>query len=341
VTWAKLDDRANEHRKQLAAGAEACWLWACGLMYANRQPARDGFIPDQALPMLYPFKRVAPLAKKLVEVGLWKKVPGGYLIHEFEHWNQTKDQADARREAAKLRMRRVRSKGANTDANGSANVRGEHPGEHDDPFVRSSGSDSDSPTDSDSSTPKPPPKLSELQTRAQDWIRLHEHSSTGKQEASTRYGNPASWAEAEPIWAAVFDVFGVEDRPRVASDERTLAVVRRWADGYSTEDLTAAIRGSKLADYIAERRDFQTVATILKDGSRVDKFRALAAPASAPRATQEADDVLDEEARRAVAYDRRQVAELRSAGRAADADRFEREAARKHGAAWTAPTEAA
>jgi len=94
MTWAKVDDHANEHRKQLAAGAEACWLWTCGLMYANRQAARDGFIPDAALGMLYPFKAATKLALKLVEVRLWHRVEGGYLIHEFTSWNQTKEQRE-------------------------------------------------------------------------------------------------------------------------------------------------------------------------------------------------------------------------------------------------------
>jgi hypothetical protein len=94
MTWAKVDDHANEHRKQLAAGAEACWLWTCGLMYANRQAARDGFIPDGAIGMLYPFKSATKLALKLVEVRLWHRVEGGYLIHEFTTWNQTKEQRE-------------------------------------------------------------------------------------------------------------------------------------------------------------------------------------------------------------------------------------------------------
>ena len=80
MTWAKIDDRAHEHRKQLAAGPEACWLWVCGLMYANRQPARDGFIPASALRMLYPFKSPKRLATKLVKAGLWTRTDGGYVI---------------------------------------------------------------------------------------------------------------------------------------------------------------------------------------------------------------------------------------------------------------------
>jgi HNH endonuclease len=80
VTWAKIDDHANEHRKQLAAGAEACWLWACGLMYANRQKARDGFIPQAVVAGIYPFKDAAKLVHRLLTLGLWDPAEGGYRI---------------------------------------------------------------------------------------------------------------------------------------------------------------------------------------------------------------------------------------------------------------------
>lgn len=130
MSWARLDDRANEHRKQLAAGAEACWLWACGLMYTNRQPQRDGFIPEQMLPMLYPLapKRRQQLCAKLVEVGLWDKVAGGYQVHDFTEWNATREQVEREREQARERMRRVRAN------------RGGGSGEHNPNFGDGSGS---------------------------------------------------------------------------------------------------------------------------------------------------------------------------------------------------------
>lgn len=110
MSWAKLDDRANEHRKQLAAGPEACWLWACGLMYCNRQPARDGFIPAQVVAMLYPAKKPQALAAKLVAVGLWEKVEGGFLVHDFGDWNKSREQVEAEREATRNRVASHRAK---------------------------------------------------------------------------------------------------------------------------------------------------------------------------------------------------------------------------------------
>jgi hypothetical protein len=104
MTWVKIDDRAPEHRKLLAAGPMAAWLWVCGLAYANRQPARDGFVPEAALPMLYPFGgTLRKLAERLVEAGLWERVPHGFAIHDYHDFQPTKvdaEQVSARKAAA-------------------------------------------------------------------------------------------------------------------------------------------------------------------------------------------------------------------------------------------------
>ena len=110
MSWARIDDHANEHRKQLRAGPEACWLWTCGLMYCNRQAARDGIIPDEVLGLLYPsesFKiKPAKLAAKLVEVGLWERVNGGFRVHNWERWNRSSDAVEAERAKGRKRARR-------------------------------------------------------------------------------------------------------------------------------------------------------------------------------------------------------------------------------------------
>jgi hypothetical protein len=89
MTWVKLDDRANEHDKQVNAGAEACWLWTCGLMYCNRQNRRDGFIPSLQLKALYvrfSEAKAQKLASELVKSGLWETADGGFRIHDYEQY---------------------------------------------------------------------------------------------------------------------------------------------------------------------------------------------------------------------------------------------------------------
>lgn len=125
MSWSRIDDRANEHRKQLEAGPEACWFWTCGLLYVNRQDVRDGFIPDAALALLYPVRSPKKLAQKLVAVGLWERVPGGYQVHNYERWNQTREQVQdakqrARDRAAKSYERRKQKDSAPDSAPQSA-----------------------------------------------------------------------------------------------------------------------------------------------------------------------------------------------------------------------------
>jgi hypothetical protein len=99
MSWVSIDDNAPDHRKQLAAGPMACWLWVCGLCYCNRQPARDGFIPEPKVALLYPGINAKRDAAKLVAVGLWDRVDGGYRIHEYELYQLGAAEVEARREA--------------------------------------------------------------------------------------------------------------------------------------------------------------------------------------------------------------------------------------------------
>lgn len=88
MAWVKIDDNAPHHRKMLLAGPVACWLWVCGLAYANRH-ATDGLIPGEAVPFLgcKDWHKAVP---KLTAAGLWiADGPRGYRIHDFLHWNDS------------------------------------------------------------------------------------------------------------------------------------------------------------------------------------------------------------------------------------------------------------
>jgi hypothetical protein len=102
MSWVKIDDGAPDHPKLLAAGAEACWLWVCGLAYCNRQPKRTGLIPEAKVSVLYPVKNAAKLAERLVKVGLWERAEGGgYQIHDYLDFQPTLDLRAARAEAGR------------------------------------------------------------------------------------------------------------------------------------------------------------------------------------------------------------------------------------------------
>ena len=119
MMWVRLDCTLATHRKMLRAGAEAAWLWVCGLAYAN-QHTTDGVIPREALTALYPCDDWSPakrrsLVAKLVEVGLWEVRDGdSWMIHGYaEHQSEAMSEAvDARRERErdKKRLQRDREK---------------------------------------------------------------------------------------------------------------------------------------------------------------------------------------------------------------------------------------
>lgn len=103
MSWVKVDDKAPRHKKQLKAGAEACWLWVCGLAYAKEQPEHDGRIPSEAVGILYPLKNHAALAARLVKVGLWEETEDGYQIHDWSYWNGTAEEVEEKKQRARER----------------------------------------------------------------------------------------------------------------------------------------------------------------------------------------------------------------------------------------------
>ena len=101
MSWVKLDDGFYDHRKVVAAGAHGLALWVVGLAYCNRQPQRDGFIPDGKVECLFPIPKAKRVAARLVEVGLWVRVEGGYQVHDYHDF-----QPDAGR-AAEISAKRA------------------------------------------------------------------------------------------------------------------------------------------------------------------------------------------------------------------------------------------
>ena len=124
MSWVRIDDHAPEHRKQLAAGPAACWLWLCGLAYANRQPQHDGFIPTAALLGLGCGAKAPRDATRLVEVGLWERVDGGWQIHDYHAYQLTPEQIRVRSESGRSGgVRSGETRRSKREANGEANAK--------------------------------------------------------------------------------------------------------------------------------------------------------------------------------------------------------------------------
>lgn len=108
--WVRIDDQAPRHEKLLKAGPAAAWLWVCGLAHCHAQ-LTNGVILGSVLPLIGIPKgrRLGRLIGKLVAVGLWEKVEGGYRVHDYLNYNQSKEIALANLKAAAARKARWRA----------------------------------------------------------------------------------------------------------------------------------------------------------------------------------------------------------------------------------------
>lgn len=111
-----IDDRVRGHLKFIRAGTDAAWLFICALGW-SREQMTDGFIPDDILSSLWAgFKHPDRLAQRLVDArktpdgaGLFERVKGGYQIHDFEEYNDSRDAILQRRRAETERKGRWRA----------------------------------------------------------------------------------------------------------------------------------------------------------------------------------------------------------------------------------------
>lgn len=112
MTWVKIDDLFPEHPKVQALGdnSEAIWLFIAGVCKA-RNLQSDGHLSMRLVRSLTNGPDATEAAEALVAVGLWEHHPeDGYLIHDYQHWQQPRDvilrqQALSRTRSARYRQR--------------------------------------------------------------------------------------------------------------------------------------------------------------------------------------------------------------------------------------------
>jgi hypothetical protein len=102
--WVRIDDQIAHHPKFIAAGPIASWFWVCGCGYCAKY-LTDGFIPDAALANLGGVTNPRKWAQKLVGVGLWLRVDGGYQVHDYHDYNLTAAEVKAKRDRDRARKK--------------------------------------------------------------------------------------------------------------------------------------------------------------------------------------------------------------------------------------------
>jgi hypothetical protein len=111
MPWFKVDDTLALHHKTVAAGNSAMGLWVRAGSW-SMQTLSDGFVPDVIVTALGSHAQ----ARKLVDVGLWDRMPSGYAFHEWAERQPTKtdveqERADNARRQKEWREKRRKERG--------------------------------------------------------------------------------------------------------------------------------------------------------------------------------------------------------------------------------------
>lgn len=110
MTWVKIDDAIGENPKIARLSDSAFALYIAGLAYCNRN-LTDGFIPSMVGigQLRWCDGNAIPPIRELEGGNLWEIVDGGWMVHDYPVYQPPKEQVLAEREAARLRMQKVRS----------------------------------------------------------------------------------------------------------------------------------------------------------------------------------------------------------------------------------------
>ncbi len=126
MAWVKVDDSFYDSEKWAEAPADSIGLWLAAMAWCNRNNSVRGFIPELKTQGLVHVRNHKATVVDLCRRGAFHKVDGGYLIHDYEEYQQNdkvKRIAEERSKAGKKGARaRWANKTANAEANAIANV---------------------------------------------------------------------------------------------------------------------------------------------------------------------------------------------------------------------------
>lgn len=108
MAWFKVDDGFWAHPKTVSLSGDAVALWLRGGTWSASQ-LTDGFVPAKILPLLQADESAA---HELVEAELWEEMPGGWGFHDWERYQPTREQVEAKRDAVSAKRAEAGRKGA-------------------------------------------------------------------------------------------------------------------------------------------------------------------------------------------------------------------------------------
>lgn len=224
MPWFKVDDHLHASRKAAKAGVAAMGLWVLAGSWSAAEEL-DGFVPGYMVARLGATQEAADA---LVFAGLWVLAEhdgeDGYRFHQWDEYQPTRAQLEAKREEARERMRRARARGGDVRANGEGTSRAVAP----------------TPTRPDPKTNNTARKLadSDETTAAFEAFWRNYPRKIGKAAAAKAYARAAKTTRPDSIAdglsnaVAVWKATGTEERfiPHAA----TWLNQGRWADEHPT-----------------------------------------------------------------------------------------------------------
>ena len=100
MPYLKVDDNMMEHPKVERLSDGAFRIWMRSLTYCARLMT-DGFVPRRTAASWGSLKRIGELTAS----GLWDDESGGYRIHDYLDWNETRERILERRRTDSARKK--------------------------------------------------------------------------------------------------------------------------------------------------------------------------------------------------------------------------------------------
>lgn len=101
LPWVRLDTQFSSNPKILYLVQDkkfkSAFVYVAGLGYAGAH-GTDGFLPEACLPWIHASRTDA---KSLVDVGLWKPVPGGWEVNSWAEFQPSTAETEARKKKAR------------------------------------------------------------------------------------------------------------------------------------------------------------------------------------------------------------------------------------------------
>lgn len=275
MTWFRVDDQLHTHRKACRAGAEAMGLWVmCGSYASSPACQGDGVLYDDEVERKareIGIRRWQEVAERLVTVGLWDRVAGGYRFHDWDHYREGGDAILARRRA-KDRERKWRERNGGAD-------NGEAPSEVRPPVS------ADIPGTQTENSPHPPRASSLPDPSRPDQSKENPQPPPGA--VSDRSADRLA-ADVD----AVFVAWQADHMPKAKKTKDRVAKIRaRLAEGYTVEQLVRASKGVlRSAWHMGSNNDgvqYRDAVTVFRSAAHVDKFLALMPEPVEPSAARE------------------------------------------------------